>query len=199
MPKSFVNRRACLSFLSIFIIILITSACNLSSIHTAPDSDESQFFIPPTIAPTEEPTPPSTSVPTSSVVDENSSDPAEEENVETDSTARDCQDSLVFISDITIPDGTKVVAGSTLDKQWEIENNGTCNWNEGYSIHLISGPELGADSEQSLAPARSGSRTTIRVEFTAPEQPGSYQSIWQAYNPEEEPFGDTFYIEVIVE
>jgi hypothetical protein len=145
------------------------------------------------------PTPTSRPGSTSSVVEEDTSDQSGEEAIEAGSAVRDCLDSLIFISDITIPDGTIVVAGSTLDKQWEIENNGTCNWNEEYSIRLISGPDLGADSVQALAPARSGSRTTIRIKFTAPDQSGSYQSMWQAYNPEEEPFGDTFYIDVVIE
>lgn len=199
MRKNFVKRRVWFTCLSLFTLIVISSACNLSSKRTAPDSNESQYFLPPTIAPTKEPTLPPTSVPNSSVLEADSSDQSGEENFETDSAARDCLDSLIFISDITIPDGTIVVAGSTLDKQWEMENNGTCNWNEEYSIRLISGPDLGADAEQSLAPARSGSRTTMRIVFTAPDQPGSYRSIWQAYNPEEEPFGDTFFIDLVVE
>jgi len=109
-----------------------------------------------------------------------------------------CEDKLTFLNDQTIPDGTQVDANSTLDKRWEVENSGTCNWDEHYHLRLVGGPELGADPVQPLYPARSGSRTVIRIVMTAPAKAGSYRSAWQAYNPSDEPFGDPFYVEIIV-
>ena len=109
-----------------------------------------------------------------------------------------CRDSLSFLSDITIPDGTEVDAEATLDKRWEVENNGNCNWQENYRIRLIAGPDLGAQTEQALYPARSGSRAVLRVVFKAPTEPGTYKSAWQAINPQGDPFGDPFYIEIVV-
>ncbi len=32
----------------------------------------------------------------------------------------------------------------------------------------------------------------IRIIFTAPADPGTYRSAWQAYNPKGEPFGEAF-------
>ena len=72
---------------------------------------------------------------------------------------------------------------SSLDKRWEVENSGTCNWDERYHLRLIGGPDLGANPVQPLFPARSGSTATIRIEMTAPAKAGSYRSAWQAYNP----------------
>src|SRR5512146_441207 len=103
-----------------------------------------------------------------------------------------CVDSLSFISDETIPDGTEVSPNSTLDKRWEVENSGSCNWDERYHIRLIGGPEMGAGPVQPLFPARSGTRVIIRLLMTAPAEPGKYHSAWQAYNPADEPFGDPF-------
>jgi hypothetical protein len=110
-----------------------------------------------------------------------------------------CRDNLAFLKDVTIPDGTSVSADSTLDKRWEVENNGNCNWGKGYRIRLIAGPELGAQNEQALYPARSGTRLVVRVVFKAPLEPGSYRSAWQAFNPQGDPFGDPFFIEINVE
>jgi hypothetical protein len=110
-----------------------------------------------------------------------------------------CRDSLSFLKDVTIPDGTSVAPDSTLDKRWEVENNGNCNWAAGYRIRLIAGPELSAQKEQALYPARSGSRATLRMVFKAPLEPGTYRSAWQAFNPQGEPFGDPFFIEIKVE
>jgi hypothetical protein len=110
-----------------------------------------------------------------------------------------CKDNLAFKSDITIPDGTVVAPDYTLDKRWEVENTGNCNWSQEYRVRLIAGPELGAPKEQALYPARSGSRAVIRIVFKAPNEPGTYRSAWQAFTPQGEPFGDPFFIEIKVE
>jgi hypothetical protein len=109
-----------------------------------------------------------------------------------------CSNNLTFFSDQTIPDGTVVAPEATLDKRWEVHNSGSCNWGENYRVRLIAGSELGAQREQALFPARSDSRVTIRIVFKAPTEPGTYRSAWQAYNPQGEPFGDPFFIEVSV-
>ena len=111
----------------------------------------------------------------------------------------ECQDLLSFLSDVTIPDGTVVGPDSTLDKRWEVENSGNCNWDSTYRVRLIAGSEMGAQPEQALYPARSGSRAVIRIVFKAPSEPGAYRSAWQAYNPQGEPFGDPFFIDIVVE
>ncbi len=109
-----------------------------------------------------------------------------------------CTDNLTFQEDLTIPDGTQVSPGQALDKRWQVENSGTCNWDSRYRMKLIGGPAMGAAEEQSLYPARSGAKPVIRILFTAPDEPGTYRSAWQAYNPQGEPFGDPFFIEVVV-
>ena len=110
-----------------------------------------------------------------------------------------CADSLIFVKDITIPDGTVIVPESTMDKRWDVQNSGDCNWDDRYRVRLIAGPELGAAKEQALYPARSGTHATIRIQFKAPAEPGTYRSAWQAFNPDGEPFGDPFFIEIVVE
>jgi hypothetical protein len=110
-----------------------------------------------------------------------------------------CIDSLLFLEDITIPDGSQVNPGNLLDKRWLIKNNGSCNWDEEYRVKLISGADLGVPIEQALYPARSGSEVSLRIVFSAPQEPGYYQSAWQAFNPKDVPFGDPFYIDILVE
>jgi hypothetical protein len=110
-----------------------------------------------------------------------------------------CVPNLTFLEDLTVPDGSLVAPGSTLDKRWRVENSGTCNWDEKYRLKLVSGPEMGAKAEQALYPARSGTQAVLRIVFTAPEEPGPYRSAWQAYDPGGEPFGDPVFIEVTVQ
>ncbi|MFQ5616763.1 MAG: NBR1-Ig-like domain-containing protein, partial [Anaerolineales bacterium] len=97
------------------------------------------------------------------------------------------------------PEGTVVFSGSELDKRWLVENSGTCNWGRGYTLRLINEPNMGAPAIQSLFPARAGTETTIRIIYTAPEESGIYRSAWQAYDPQEQPFGDPIFIEIVVQ
>ena len=109
-----------------------------------------------------------------------------------------CTDSLSYLEDVTFPDGAIVQPGASLDKRWLIQNSGTCNWDERYRLKFVSGADLGAPLDQALFPARSGTKTTLRVNFTAPSEPGTYQSAWQAYNPQGQPFGDPISLQVVV-
>ncbi len=110
-----------------------------------------------------------------------------------------CVDGLRYIEDLSIPDGTLVSPGQMMDKRWSVENSGSCNWDERYRVQLIGGPEMGVSQKQALYPARSGTQAVIRMVFIAPMEPGAYRSAWQAYSPQGEPFGDPFFIEVIVQ
>lgn len=109
-----------------------------------------------------------------------------------------CVSNLLFIEDITIPDGTQVDPGEILDKRWLIENNGTCNWDQQFSLRLIAGPGMGTNPDKALFPARSGSRAEIQILFTAPQEPGIYRSAWQAADPQGNLFGDPIFIEINV-
>ena len=78
------------------------------------------------------------------------------------------------------------------------KNNGSCNWNGEYSLVLISGADMGTPPEKALIPARSGNQAEIRIIFTAPTEPGSYRSAWQAQDPQGDLFGDPIFIEIVV-
>ena len=52
--------------------------------------------------------------------------------------------------------------------------------------------------QQALFPARSDTEVVIRMNFIAPEEPDTYRSAWQTFGPDGEPFGDPFFIEIIV-
>lgn len=110
----------------------------------------------------------------------------------------DCVNNLLFLLDLTIPDNSIVAPGALLDKQWLVQNTGTCNWNEGYRLRPVNDEALGA-GEQSLYPARTGAQVPLRIEFTAPAAEGTYVSEWQAFDPQGNPFGDPFFIKIIVQ
>lgn len=119
--------------------------------------------------------------------------------VEAPAPTQDCFSSLSFLEDLSIPDGTVVTPGTVLDKRWRVKNSGSCNWDDRYRLKEIAGPEMGTTPEQRLYPARSGSEAIIRIVFTAPAEAGTYRSAWQAYDPQDRPFGDPFFIQVVVQ
>jgi hypothetical protein len=110
-----------------------------------------------------------------------------------------CIDGLTFIGDVTIPDDSLITPGITIDKQWLVQNSGSCNWDNRYRLRLINGAALGASTEQALFPARAGMQATLQIFFVAPLEPGEYLSEWQVFDPMGIPFGDVFYIKFIVQ
>jgi len=108
----------------------------------------------------------------------------------------ECSNNLTFVDDLTIPDGTSITYGSTIDKQWLVENSGTCHWNSDYHLRHIGGAILDASEEIVLYPARAGTQATIQILFTAPFTDGEYESAWQAFDPDGLPFGDPIYIRI---
>jgi hypothetical protein len=110
-----------------------------------------------------------------------------------------CSDYLLYIDDITIPDWTTIKPGTEVDKQWDVENTGSCNWDHRYSLRLTSGEGMGAVELQDLYPARAGLHAIIQIKFISPLQGGTYQGVWQAHNPLGQPFGDPISILIVVE
>ncbi|MCI0608492.1 MAG: hypothetical protein L0Z71_05465 [Anaerolineae bacterium] len=109
----------------------------------------------------------------------------------------ECSDNLTFVSDLTIPDNTSTAYGSTIDKQWIVENSGSCHWNSEYRLKHIGGALLDATEEIALYPARAGTQATIQILFTAPFTDGEYESAWQAFDPDGLAFGDPIFIRII--
>jgi hypothetical protein len=111
----------------------------------------------------------------------------------------DCSNDLRFVDDLTIPDNTATTFGLTLDKQWLVQNSGTCNWNADYRLKNIGGAALGAPDEIALYPARAGTQATVQILFTAPFAEGVYESAWQAVAPDGTAFGDPVYMRIVVQ
>jgi hypothetical protein len=109
-----------------------------------------------------------------------------------------CENQLVFRDDLTVPDGMEVLPGEKFAKRWLIANEGSCNWDQSYSLQLISGLSLGADKYHHLYPARQSTEAVLEIIFTAPDNPGRYNSWWQAYDPDGNRFGDPVFMEISV-
>jgi len=113
-----------------------------------------------------------------------------------------------FISDVTIPDGVEIPPGSIFTKIWEIQNNGSCTWDNTYSVAFTGeGSSLSADipapilADEKVEP---GEIVRISYELTAPDQFGPYYSEWKLLNGNGDLFGigedgdEAFWLEIEV-
>ena len=110
-----------------------------------------------------------------------------------------CENNLVFMRDVTVPDNQHFLAGQPIEKTWEVRNDGSCAWTRGYSLRLVDGIAMGAIDRQALPEATPGQVVTITIQFTAPPQPGTYRTAWKAHDQLDQPFGVQIYMEIIVE
>jgi hypothetical protein len=163
---------------TLLILAILLTGCDIF----VPAKEQSAIFLPPTIAVTTTPVPFIT--PVSSLV--------------YSAPKSGCTNTLAYLKDLTVADGSIFSPGEKIDKRWLIENQGTCNWDARYSLRFAGGQPMDAPTEQSLVPALAGSQVMIRIIFTAPKEPGKYRSAWQAYTPDSKSFGDPFFIDIEV-
>ena len=92
--------------------------------------------------------------------------------------------SAAFVTDVTIPDGTKLKNGETFTKTWRIRNDGTCDWPEDTVLVFTQGSKLGTPDTVQVGKVVTGTRVDISVQLTSPDQYGNYTGIWQLHSSE---------------
>jgi len=116
----------------------------------------------------------------------------------------DCKPSSEFVGDVTVPDGTEFVIGTSFVKTWRMRNNGTCTWDStyyfvqadtsGYSLvaypHEIPLPETKPGEEVDIS---------VTVELTTEAPPHTQQvAQFQMRSPSGAYFGDAPFIKIVV-
>jgi len=88
-------------------------------------------------------------------------------------------DQVTFIKDVTIPDATIWIQGTSLTKTWRLRNQGTCTWTTGYALVFSHGAQMGAPASVNLpGNVRPGETVDVSVNLTVPETPGHYVGYW---------------------
>jgi len=113
-------------------------------------------------------------------------------------TPTPCNNDAVFTADVTVPDNSQLLPGAPIDKRWQIQNTGTCNWDSRYRISFFEGNQLNAAGESAIYPAKAGAPATLQVSMTAPDVPGNYTGRWQLRDPDGKPFGPVLFIKIVV-
>ncbi len=109
-----------------------------------------------------------------------------------------CKNVMVFMADVSIPDGTKVNPGQKFTKIWRLYNNGSCKWYEGYTIEFVSGDYMGGRA--AVIPQRTipGTVVEVSIEMEAPQATGQYVGYFQMRAPDGTFFGPTLDVNIIV-
>ncbi len=113
-------------------------------------------------------------------------------------------DAARFVTDVTIPDGTSMVAGAKFTKIWRLKNVGTCTWTTSYSLVFTSGNAMGSPASVAMPASVAPNQTIdVSIELIAPNSTGDYRGNWLLRNASGQTFGlggnnETFYADIKV-
>ncbi len=99
-------------------------------------------------------------------------------------------DWVAFVKDVSIPDGTVWIQGTSLTKTWRLKNRGSCTWTPDYSLAFSHGDQMEASASLRLPGyVLPGETIDISVDLKAPNTPGHYVGHWMLKNPSGVLFG----------
>ncbi len=107
-------------------------------------------------------------------------------------------DNSIYVSDVTIPDGTTLAPGEVFTKTWSFKNTGTCAWTNDYSITFVSGSGMDGGTTTIEQYVSSNGTAQISVSLAAPSTEGSYTGYWQLANEGGTRFGQSVYVQIVV-
>ena len=197
-------------------MLLVLSACNLPRKNAQPIQPEGPNAIQTAAALTVEAfanEPKETSTPGAN---ESTAPPAETQPTETPKPTsssptqasvdeKPC-DKAVFVTDVTVPDGTEFEPGEDFKKTWRLKNDGTCTWSTSYALVFADGSAMNGPVSipmpENVAP---GETIDLSVNLTAPSKPDTYHGNWRLRNASGAVFGTgskgdkPFYVEIVVD
>jgi len=96
-----------------------------------------------------------------------------------------------FVTDVTIPDDTKIMVGQAFTKTWRFKNVGTCTWNSQYQVVFDHGDQMGGPVSQPLTGGTvpPGGTVDVSINMTAPGTSGPYTGYWRFRDPTNVLFG----------
>lgn len=109
-------------------------------------------------------------------------------------------DSLEFVADVNVPDGTNMAPGQDFLKTWRVKNTGSCPWEAGYElVYAGYADEMSGQAQTLTQVVQPGQEVELSVQFTAPDEIGEYLSAWQMANPRGVTFPEAIYVKIIVQ
>ena len=103
-----------------------------------------------------------------------------------------------YVTDVTVPDDTKLVPGAAFAKVWRVRNSGTCPWEAGTRLVFVSGEAMSGPAAADVPAVAPGETTDVGVDLKAPAEPGTYRGNWQLQAPDGTRFGSVIYVRIVV-
>jgi hypothetical protein len=94
-----------------------------------------------------------------------------------------------YLEDVTIPDDTPILAGTSFTKTWRVENNGDVAWGSGFYLVFVNGTAMTTVTRIPLPVCQPGGKVLISVPMTAPTRAGKYFSDWMFQDSQGNLFG----------
>ncbi|MBK6647250.1 MAG: hypothetical protein IPG44_16145 [Anaerolineales bacterium] len=105
---------------------------------------------------------------------------------------------LLYIADITIPDGTRLKPGEKFTKTWQVQNIGGCAWRPGFTFRHVGGDPMRGNPIVLSEAIPTGAKREISIELVVPSGiNGVIESAWQMADENGIFFGDTLFIQVV--
>jgi hypothetical protein len=107
-----------------------------------------------------------------------------------------CNNSL-WVSDITVPDGTPMAPGQAFTKTWMVKNVGTCTWTPTFKVAFGGiGIQMGGQPTPIGKTVKPDEQIEISVNLVAPNTSGDVQSYWKLQDDSGVYFGT--YLTVVI-
>jgi hypothetical protein len=106
-----------------------------------------------------------------------------------------------FVADVNFQDGSVLQPGTHFTKIWRVENSSKdIAWPNQCRIVCVGGDLMGATPSGFLVPPLPPKQVgDICVQLIAPRNPGRYIGYWRLVTPQNERFGQRFWVDVTVE
>lgn len=139
-----------------------------------------------------------TNSPTPRVVDITETPPIVTVTLEASPTTNPCYN-LIYLEDVTIPDGTQMKAGETFTKTWLVQNVGGCAWRAGFTFQHFGGDSMRGSTVTLAEAIPTGAKREISVQLVVPSGiNGVIESAWRMADENGSFFGDTLTVQIIV-
>jgi len=143
-------------------------------------ADENPSSTPVSVAPTFTPVPPT---PTNAPLPSDTPEPTPT----TSELALD--DQALFLADVTIPDGSEIIAGEAFTKTWRLQNIGLNAWTTDYGFVFVNGELMEGFPIFLPEEVPPGGSIEISIPMIAPFTGGVYEGFWMLANPDGAVFG----------
>jgi hypothetical protein len=107
-------------------------------------------------------------------------------------------DNSVYVSDVTISDGTTLAPGQSFTKTWKLQNTGTCTWSTSYNITFVTGSQMSGVNTSLPSSVGPSTQVNVSVTMVAPTTEGSYTGYWRLTNAAGSAFGSTVWVKITV-